>query len=184
MEPAELQGSLRTTLTALLESTASTFHTVQVLSMDVDRGEEQCAQARRRRSVRHLLADWSSASAAVRILVVFHEGAASTFDLDKFASLPGVHAVQADAANSPKITIGPIDCAAQDCGEAANDSDSDSSSSNNVPLIAGIAGGVGGALVLGGAAALWMRGKREPAAPVAVQTINVDDLKAQLSQDV
>eukprot|EP00961_Rhodomonas_salina_P207966 2806505-Rhodomonas_salina.1 len=79
MEPHELQASLRTALVGYLETTATTFHTVQVLSLDVDRGDEQCGA---RRNVRKLLASYSSASATVQMLIVFHEGTISKFDLE------------------------------------------------------------------------------------------------------
>mmetsp|Transcript_15587 Transcript_15587/g.37140 ORF Transcript_15587/g.37140 Transcript_15587/m.37140 type:complete len:510 (+) Transcript_15587:2-1531(+) len=181
MEPHELQASLRTALVGYLENTATTFHTVQVLSLDVDRGDEQCGA---RRNVRKLLASYSSASATIQMLIVFHEGTTSKFDLEKFNSEERVKAVRADPNNSPKLEIGALDCETEDCGEVEAASD-DKSSSSNTALIAGIAGGVGGGvLALGAGLFLWSRKSSVPHAVPAVQSIDVQSLKAQLTDDV
>lgn len=183
MAPAELQNALRMTLVDYLEESASSFLTAQVTSLEVDLGDEQCA-GNARRNVRKLLAGYSSATAAIKMLIVFQEGSASTFNQEKFAAMEGVNSVVADARNSPKIAISnELDCTGSKCGEVDSRSDSSSSSGVSTALIAGIAGGVAGVLVLGLGAWLLMR-KREPETVAAVQTINVSDLKSQLADDV
>eukprot|EP00961_Rhodomonas_salina_P278588 3763788-Rhodomonas_salina.1 len=73
MEPGSLQGTLRLRLVDYLEQSASSFWTAQVMSLDVEMGEEQC-WSEARWSIRRLLAGYSTATATVKMLVVFKEG--------------------------------------------------------------------------------------------------------------
>jgi len=182
MSAVDLQASLRATFEDYLTKSASGFHTVQVTKMEVDMGGHQCAS--NRRSLRKLLAGFSAASAVVEMLVVFKEGSASTFNDKLFAEQAGITSVRAVDV-SPKVSINADYKCETNCGPSSGqgqNSDSDLSSSNTA-MIAGIAGGVGGALVVGGAVAMLMRKKDDEPIP-AVQTINVNDLKAQLADEV
>eukprot|EP00961_Rhodomonas_salina_P260040 3514108-Rhodomonas_salina.1 len=61
---------------------------------------------------------------------------------------------------------------------------SSSSSSSSTALIAGICGGVGGLLAVGAGVAMCMRNKAAPDVAMAIQTINVNDLKTQLHDEL
>ncbi len=114
------------------------------------------------------------------MLIVFKEGTQSTISLEKFSTMDGV------------LSIEPLDVSGKVNVEAPVTyvppppiKDESSGSSSNVALIAGVVGGVGGALLVAIAVAVvYMRKGREPEPIQAIQTINVDNLKAQLSQDV
>eukprot|EP00961_Rhodomonas_salina_P165555 2230441-Rhodomonas_salina.1 len=73
----------------------------------------------------------------------------------------------------------------EDCTPSAAKPHSSSHSSDNTALIAGVCGGVGGAVLVGAGVMLWVRSKEEEAvmAP-AVQSIDVSQLKAQLQEEV
>eukprot|EP00961_Rhodomonas_salina_P094356 1269619-Rhodomonas_salina.2 len=182
---AQLADALRTTLVDYLSEAASSFHTVQLMAMEVDMGDEQCASARR--TLRKLLAGYSSASAAVKMLIVFKEGTVSAFNQAEFASMPGVASVEPDARNSPKIAI-VTELACEEAGDCGmhRDPPSEKKSATNTAMIAGVAGGVSGGLLLAGGALLYLRSKRglvtETAQPV--QTISIEDLKSQLASDL
>eukprot|EP00961_Rhodomonas_salina_P167681 2260142-Rhodomonas_salina.4 len=112
---AALQDSLRLALLDMLADTASAFLTLQITSLEVDRGEEACGG---RRSLRKLLGGFSSAAARVQMLVVFAAGAAARFDLAALAQHPAVTHVQPDPRNSPKLHIVPLlDCSSTACGQ-------------------------------------------------------------------
>jgi len=181
MEPAALQRELRLSLEDMLTDTATLWLTVQVVSLSVDRRDEQCGGARR--NIRKLLAGFSSATATVQMMVVFDKGTTAQFNMAEFATKPGVNSIAPDARNSPKLEI--TDKVTGETGRASTDDSDHSSSSINVALIGGIAGGVVGALVLGVGAFLFMRKRSESAAPMAtVHSINVSDLKSQLADDM
>jgi len=173
MSPTARQAALMETFEDYLSSTASAFHTVQVTSVSVAMNGETCDRRRRQ-----LKADFSSATAEVSMVVVFKESVASTLNLAAFAAMPGVEAVTPAQANAD-IEY-PDDYVAPPNKDAASDDDDD-----HVALIAGIAGGVGGAIVVAGLAALFFKkcssGSAEAIA--SVQSINVADLKQQLSED-
>eukprot|EP00961_Rhodomonas_salina_P173647 2341891-Rhodomonas_salina.2 len=183
MPKAQLADALRSTLIDYLDKAASSYHTVQIMSMEVDLGEEQCANGRR--NLRKLLAAFSSASAALQMLIVFKAGTGAEFNEERFASMAGVTSVAQDPRNSPKITITTALACEQrgDCG-MASPSDEDKAE-DNTAMIAGVAGGVGGAVLLAGGVLVYMRSKRGEVTETAeaVQTINIEDLKSQLANE-
>jgi len=175
----ELQSALRLTLEDYLSSTASTFRTAQITRLTVDRGDEDCVT---RRSLRKLLSGFSSATATVQLLVVFVEDAEAVFNQKAFADMAGVNSISADPNNAVTVDDN-FKCS--DCSPIGAGSASSSSSSDDTALIAGVCGGVGGAVLLAALAFVVMRRKPEEAVMAApVQTVNVDDLKAQLQSDV
>eukprot|EP00961_Rhodomonas_salina_P073230 983896-Rhodomonas_salina.1 len=168
MPASQLQDSLRVGLKDMLDDTASTYKTVQVISLSVDKGDEVCPGTRR--SIRKLLG-LSSATATINMLVVFKEGANANFDMVEFAKKQGVNSVQPAESNA-KITYETMDCTGDNCGEE-DSSDKSESSSSNTGLIAGVAGGVVGALLVAIGAVFWMRSRRQETTTVAaVQSIN------------
>eukprot|EP00961_Rhodomonas_salina_P148251 1995806-Rhodomonas_salina.1 len=72
------------------------------MSLDVDMGDEQC-WGDARWNIRRLLAGYSTATATVKMLVVFKEGSRPVLDQERFAAKAGIISIEADARNSPKI---------------------------------------------------------------------------------
>jgi len=175
LEPHVLQSRLRDTFDDYLRGSASRFMTVQVLQMSINHGDVSCGGSRR--GARALLS-YSTALAAVKMLVVFQEGTQPRFNMEQFRSMAGVNDIQA-ASVSPKIALDEtyIPTSRE---HAAEEGGSDSS---NTALIAGICGGVGGLLLLGLAAFWFMRSKDDddvmPASPV-----NMESLKTQLQSEL
>eukprot|EP00961_Rhodomonas_salina_P274607 3709956-Rhodomonas_salina.2 len=188
MAPTQLQSAIQSTFVDFLSTTASSFHTVQVVSMTVDMGTESC-EGGARRSLRTLL--FSSASATVEMMLVFTAGSKAQFDQEGFSQMAGIAAVTADPRNSPKVVIDKLECKDDDdCGQVKHGEGSSGSGSgsgsDSTPLIAGVAGGVGGVLLVGGAALLYKhsRNKGEEANIETIQAVNINDLKSQLQDDV
>jgi len=181
MSPAELQNDLRLTLVDYLDKSASKFLTVQVMSLEVtDSVGVQCPGSRR--GLRKLLQ--SGATATIKMLIVFDKGAEAKFNEEKFRSMAGVNSVDADARNSPKISITTdLDCSGDACGEVES-SEGGGGSSVDAGLIGGIVGGVVAGVALLGVGIWMMMRRREPDTVMAVQTVNIEDLKNQLSQEV
>eukprot|EP00961_Rhodomonas_salina_P024275 326970-Rhodomonas_salina.1 len=109
--------------------------------------------------------------------------------MGKFASKVGVNSIEADARNSPKVAIlavdDVLDYTGKGCGESTKGDSSSDGSSVNTALIGGIVGAAVGAVVIGVGALLFMRGRKGATLTATpVQTINVQDLKAQLADDL
>eukprot|EP00961_Rhodomonas_salina_P247550 3344515-Rhodomonas_salina.1 len=115
------------------------------------------------------------------MVIVFKEEAESVLDMAAFSAKPGIESLMPAETNTAVKDGSP----SKTQGEASADSDdSDDSSSSMVPIIAGVVGGVGGVLLIGGLAIFLSKRSSQPEVAAAVQTIDVADLKAQLSQDV
>jgi len=193
MSRVEQQTAFQATFQDYLITTASAWHTVQVVGITVDMGDEKCGS---RRNIRKLLSGFSSATASVRMLIVFEDGDKPIINTKALSELPGISAVKAEASTASAVTMddtfvcvgdkcdGARGVDAKDKAKAASD---DSDDSSNTALIAGIAGGVGGALLVVAGAVLFMRSKSSGGnVHVAhpVQTIDVGSLKAQLHEEV
>eukprot|EP00961_Rhodomonas_salina_P216795 2928800-Rhodomonas_salina.3 len=102
----ELRTSLAITVNEYLGTTASAFHTAQVISLSRNMGGEVCetVEVTRRRQGksqgRRLLQELSSATASIGMLVVFKEGAKASFNDESFGAMPGVLTVVQDAGNT------------------------------------------------------------------------------------
>eukprot|EP00961_Rhodomonas_salina_P069420 932243-Rhodomonas_salina.1 len=187
MEPRQLQNALRGRIEELLEESASALLTAQVTSMAIDQGEEACSGARRRK-LRKLLSEFSTATATIQMMLVFAPGANARFNDEAFESMPGVNSIRSDPRNSPKLDVsseldchsGPSGCGVLPFGV----DDDDKSDSTNVALIAGAAGGGAALLLVAVGAYMCINKKQGEDDIMMVQTINVEDLKAQLAQDL
>jgi len=174
MEPPALQAALRETLDDYVQTSISEYHTLQVTTLSVDRGDVQCD---RRSSPRTRAL--SSAVATVTMLLVFQKGGESQINIADIATRPGVQSitpltVSRDVNTAPPA--GPIETPAPGSSEG--------SSSSDVALIGGIAGGIAGLVLVVLAVVLYTRSKKAEEQIAAVQTININDLKGQLAEDV
>eukprot|EP00961_Rhodomonas_salina_P259723 3509778-Rhodomonas_salina.1 len=99
--------------------------------------------------------------------MVFVKGAEATFNEEAITEMAGVNAITAAANN--KVTIyDNFKC--DDCSPgAAKDSSSSASASDKTALIAGVCGGVGGAVLVGAGAMLWMRSRKVDEAVMAAR---------------
>mmetsp|Transcript_24081 Transcript_24081/g.48636 ORF Transcript_24081/g.48636 Transcript_24081/m.48636 type:complete len:347 (+) Transcript_24081:200-1240(+) len=180
-----LQADLRLELEAALRPAASSFETVQVTKLSVDRAGVVCDDAGARRSKRLLLS--SGATAALELLVVFSAGTDAAVNLDLLVGKAGI--VEVDPLSvSEKVQVGvDPDVTEEQVEEQKKEGiaadDTSSSSSSQVPLIAGICGGVGVLFLVGAAVFLYSRGgAAEP--QEAVPAVSLESLKVQLSNDV
>jgi len=176
-----LQNSLRITLEDYAKNYISEYHTLQVTTLSVDLGDLVCA----RRRVRQLLSAFSSATADATMLVVFKESSPSQININAISQLPAINSIQPLVVLTDVVVDAPILTPAP--GETP--STSSSSSTTDIGLIAGIAGGVGGALLAGvGGIGVMMTRSRNRDNDVAVgsevQAINIADLKASLADEV
>ena len=142
--------------------------------LSVERGDVQCD---RRSSPRTRAL--SSAVATVTMLLVFQKGGESQINIADIATRPGVQSitpltVSRDVNTAPPA--GPIETPAPGSSEG--------SSSSDVALIGGIAGGIAGLVLVVLAVVLYTRSKKAEEQIAAVQTININDLKGQLAEDV
>eukprot|EP00286_Rhodomonas_abbreviata_P024038 CAMPEP_0181303234 /NCGR_PEP_ID=MMETSP1101-20121128/8438_1 /TAXON_ID=46948 /ORGANISM="Rhodomonas abbreviata, Strain Caron Lab Isolate" /LENGTH=196 /DNA_ID=CAMNT_0023408771 /DNA_START=18 /DNA_END=608 /DNA_ORIENTATION=- len=183
----ELQASLRGNLEEQLAEYTSPFETLQVLSLNLHREGITCPSDSpgTRRSQRVLLS--TGASVDVEMLVVFSKGMNAVIDLDQIKQLPGITEFE-KLSVSEKVELAQPEKTEQEEKEeeaaAAKDS-KDESSGNSTGLIVGVAAGVGGALLLAGAAFLVVRKRAQEAQPQeVVSAVSITDLKAQLSSDV
>mmetsp|Transcript_15463 Transcript_15463/g.36761 ORF Transcript_15463/g.36761 Transcript_15463/m.36761 type:complete len:280 (-) Transcript_15463:71-910(-) len=174
---SEFVEHARETFMDFLDGASSNFHTVQVLGFSRSLNGVVCPN---RRALRKLLADFSAATAEVQMMIVYQDKA--IFNDKAFAEMPGITSVAVDAGSASNVKVDPT--YTNSVPNSSTTPSSSESSSNNTAMIAGIAGGIGGAVLLLAGALLLMRSRRseEPMA-TAVQTIDVRDLKAQLSDD-
>mmetsp|Transcript_8825 Transcript_8825/g.14171 ORF Transcript_8825/g.14171 Transcript_8825/m.14171 type:complete len:1413 (-) Transcript_8825:110-4348(-) len=185
MSPAERQSAIRETFVDYLSSSASALHTVQVVSMAVDMGGETCSEGRR--SLRSLLNTYSAATATAKMMLVFEAGEQSVFNEQAFAEMPGITSMVPDARNSPKVKIdNTFKCEeSNSCGVVGPEGGSSDSDKDNTAMIAGIAAGVGGLVLLVGGAVLYMRSRKADVPVVgAVQAVDINSLKAALAEEV
>eukprot|EP00961_Rhodomonas_salina_P273090 3689965-Rhodomonas_salina.1 len=168
----------RQTFADYLDRTASVFHTVQVLGFSRSLNGVACS----RRALRTLLADFSAATADVQMMIVYKGEA--IFNDHAFAEMPGITSVAVDAGSARNVKVDATyinggGASAKDAG-----SKSDSSGASNTAMIAGVVGGVGGAMLVLVGASLYRRSRRNDApTAIPVQTIKMPDLKVQLSQE-
>eukprot|EP00961_Rhodomonas_salina_P084311 1132763-Rhodomonas_salina.1 len=141
MSDTQFVESTRQTFLDYLENAASAFHTVQVLGFTRSLNGVSCG---RRRVLRKLLADFSAASAAVQMLIVYKDAGGAMFNDQAFASMPGITSVDVDSASASNVKVDAT-FVNEDGASPKKASDSKSGGSDNTALIAGIAGGVGGA---------------------------------------
>eukprot|EP00961_Rhodomonas_salina_P111220 1496379-Rhodomonas_salina.1 len=123
------------------------------------------------------------------MVVVFAEGAPAVFNQVSFARMPGITRVDAVgdlAATSVEIDDGYVGAWHADADE---DSNARAGGESSAQIIAGVAGGVGGVLAIG-AAGYWVGKRRseerarEAQAEAEVQTLDLNALKASLSEQV
>eukprot|EP00961_Rhodomonas_salina_P180725 2439232-Rhodomonas_salina.1 len=167
----------RSTFEDYVDTAASAFHSVQVLGFTRNLNGVAC-----RRALRKMLAEFSDATAEVQMMIVYKDEAEAVFNDAAFAGMAGINSVTADPSTAANVKVDPT--YTNSVPNSSTTPSSSESSSNNTAMIAGIAGGIGGAVLLLAGALLLMRSRRseEPMA-TAVQTIDVRDLKAQLSDD-
>eukprot|EP00286_Rhodomonas_abbreviata_P019523 CAMPEP_0181303338 /NCGR_PEP_ID=MMETSP1101-20121128/8501_1 /TAXON_ID=46948 /ORGANISM="Rhodomonas abbreviata, Strain Caron Lab Isolate" /LENGTH=1216 /DNA_ID=CAMNT_0023408897 /DNA_START=61 /DNA_END=3711 /DNA_ORIENTATION=- len=179
---AALREHLRMTFDDYLSGTTSLIHSVTVLELSVA-GRPEC-----RRSLSRALLAFSSATASVKMMVVFHESVASQFDTTKFSSMAGIKSIE--GLNVPAdIVEGPVTVTEEEVEAAKSDGETkkkeETVSSSNLPLILGVAGGVGGFVLLVGAAFMFVKTRRDSEVPEQViQTVTIQDLKNQLVDEV
>jgi len=190
MSPTMLQAALRDTLDDYLLTTASSFETVQVTGMQVDRGSEECEDpnaVRRSKSIRKLLSSFSSATAEVDMLVVFSPGTTATINLPDLAKMSGIEAVDAvDVPDQIEVSeeyVNPNPGKKETIVDPESSGGSESGGSS-MGLIAGVCGGVGAVLLLALIALLYKRSKPEPRPAEIVNAVSVEDLKHQLQEEV
>jgi hypothetical protein len=175
----KLGDSARATLDDYLSQAASPHFPVQVSNIVVDPGSVKCT----RRSLRSLL-DFSDASAVIDMIVIFKEGTVSTISVIKLATMAGIKSVK-PLDVSPKVST-PVDYTPPaDNTKTVNPSDNTNAKddSDKTGMIVGIVvGGVAFIAIVVGLIVLKSRKIEKPV--VAVQSINVADLKAQLGPDV
>jgi hypothetical protein len=182
MDKNVLADSLREQLEDYLTDQTTQYHTLQITTMKLSGVD---GVACRRRSIRSLLA-LTGATAEVTMMIVFKEGSKSLFKADKLRSNEAISSVEAlDISNDVDGEFP----AAQDFPDPKNvntnnDEKDGGGSGSNVALIAGICGGVGAVAVLAAGLVMYMRTKSTAEPVTAVQTINVEDLKSQLSEEV
>jgi len=175
MLPTQRQSAVRSTLEGYLATAASKHHTVQVTKMSVDLGDELCDS---RRALRKLHATFSSATASIRMLIVFSEDETPKFNVEAFAKSAGINSATAAADSSLPPSL-------EDRTYIKIDEDEDEdedSSSMPMTLIAGVCGGVGAVVVMVAGVILYRRSKRE-SEPEVVQCISLEDIKGELSFD-
>eukprot|EP00961_Rhodomonas_salina_P104423 1405566-Rhodomonas_salina.4 len=158
MSDLQFVAQARATFEDYLDTAASSFHSVQVLGFTRSLNGVAC----QRRGLRQLLADFSAATAAVQMLIVYKDEGAAMFNADAFASMPGITAVAVDASSAANVKVdatynNPVP------NSQAGDKKPSGSSNNNTALIAGIAGGVGGAVLLLVGVLLLMRSRNADA---------------------
>jgi hypothetical protein len=181
MTGAERQSHFTDVLEEALASTAVKFYTVQVVAMNVDLGSVECGGARRR-SLRKLLNSFTDATAELQALVVFHDDVKPAVNFKKLSEVSGITSVKFDD-RTPGLDD--PDLHTKDSHQPKK-VDAGGSSSVNAALIGGVVGGVVGVVAIAVGVVMFMRSRKDAAALVAepVTTINVDELKAQLSRDM
>lgn len=189
MAPADRQGAVRVLLDQYVAASASPIHSVQVLSLKVELNGHVCPTGRRH--LRKLLADsaLSPAVATVKMLVVFQEEAAE-FDLNEFVDdNKAVASVEQDPSNAMSFTEpGKNSISVGEGADKGADEEEGSGSSLDTGLIAGICGGVGGALVILVVGAVFLKKRRalereEVAHAVTAARTTSAELKEQLAAD-
>jgi len=176
---AQLQKAILSTLDDYLTGDViSKLETVTITKMSINKAGVSCG----RRSLRGLKAagSYSDATAVVTVLVVFEKGTTSQVNLERLGAMPGINSFVAAEVSDKVDTSLTADARVT----TPNDDDEDGGSSSNIGLIAGIAGGVGAVVVLAVGAFVFMRSKKQAEPVMAVQTINVEDLKSQLAGEV
>jgi len=179
MSDLQFVAQARATFEDYLDTAASSFHSVQVLGFSRTLNGVAC-----RRALRKLLADFSAATAEVQMMIVYQDKA--IFNDKAFAEMPGITSVAVDAGSASNVKVDPTYVNGAGANpKSGSDSKSNSSGSSSTAMIAGIAGGIGGAvLVLIGVLLLMRSRHSEPPTAMPVQTISLSDLKAQLSEEV
>eukprot|EP00961_Rhodomonas_salina_P100901 1357973-Rhodomonas_salina.1 len=177
LEGYDRVGKLQATLEDYASLTASDHETVQITSLSVDMNRYKCPA---RRSVRKLLAGFSPAVTTEQMMIVFTDNSEAIFNQEAFSELACVNAIETNPGTvvktDPTFKAPPSTC--------SGGSSEDGGSGMNAALIGGIAGGAAGALLLGAGLVLYMRSKQEVVQAVAVQSVDVSTLKAQLAEEV
>jgi len=183
MSAKERQEAMTRTVEDFLSTTASTYHSAQVLSVTVDMGSETCGAARR--TIRGLKSDFSSATAEVQMLIVFVDGKDAVFNQAAFSRMPGVVAVEPVAGNRVKIDNTFTTQNSKPIGPGSAEGSGGGGGGSDMGLIIGAVCGAVGAIALVVGAVMYMKRSREMhVEAVTVQAINTADLKAQLADEV
>eukprot|EP00961_Rhodomonas_salina_P024800 334032-Rhodomonas_salina.1 len=181
MSDAAFVAHARVTFVDFLDTSASSFHSVQVLGFTRALHDHACRRALRLRK----LLGFSAATAAVQMLIVFKDEGEAVFNDVAFAAMAGITAVAADPSSASHVKLDAT--YKNDVPNSQADAEGSASSSIDSALVGAIAGGAGGALVAVAGVLFWWRArgiKEENEISAAVTSINVNDLKAQLSEEL
>eukprot|EP00961_Rhodomonas_salina_P152384 2051178-Rhodomonas_salina.1 len=94
----EFVSGARATFVDYLDSSASSFHSVQVLGFTRALNGVEC-----RRALRKLLADYSAATASVQMMIVYKDEGEAVLNDAAFAGMAGIISVAADPSTAANV---------------------------------------------------------------------------------